>query len=208
MPQFKTIFRNGYAIKDIIKEISLLEPKFKFIEYNTLILFDEIQDYPDAVTSLKPFSEDGRFDVICSGSLLGVNYKKINSIPVGFKEDYTMYSLDFEEFLWANGYNDTQIDDIYNYMKNLKPLPETYIDKLNQLYRDYIFVGGMPEAVKLFITNGKFSEPFNVQRRIYRDYEDDITKYVEGLDSSKVKKVIDIYLHNLLKTIINFKYQK
>lgn len=189
MPQFKTIFKNGYEVKNIIKEISLLEPKFKFIENNTLILFDEIQEYPDAATSLKPFSEDGRFDVICSGSLLGVNYKKISSIPVGFKEEYTMYSLDFEEFLWANGYEDSQIDDIYDYMKKLRPLPETYVNKLRQLYRDYIFVGGMPEAVKLFVESGTFSEPFNVQKRIYKDYEDDITKYVEGLDSAKVKRV-------------------
>ena len=189
MPQFKTIFKNGYEVKNIIKEISLLEPKFKFIENNTLILFDEIQEYPDAATSLKPFSEDGRFDVICSGSLLGVNYKKISSIPVGFKEEYTMYSLDFEEFLWANGYEDSQIDDIYEYMKSLMPLTETYVNKLKQLYRDYIFVGGMPEAVKLFVTNGTFSEAFDVQKRIYKDYEDDITKYVEGLDSAKVKRV-------------------
>jgi predicted AAA+ superfamily ATPase len=189
MPQFKTIFKNGCEVKNIIKEISLLEPKFKFIEKNTLILFDEIQAYPDAVTSLKSFSEDGRFDVICSGSLLGVNYKKISSIPVGFKEEYTMYSLDFEEFLWANGYDENQIEDIYDYMKKLMPLPEVYVNKLSQLFRDYIFVGGMPEAVKLFVSSGTFSESFDVQKRIYKDYEDDITKYVEGLDFAKVKRV-------------------
>jgi predicted AAA+ superfamily ATPase len=189
MPQFKTIFKNGCEVKNIIKEISLLEPKFKFIEKNTLILFDEIQAYPDAATSLKSFSEDGRFDVICSGSLLGVNYKKISSIPVGFKEEYTMYSLDFEEFLWANGYDENQIEDIYDYMKKLMPLPEVYVNKLSQLFRDYIFVGGMPEAVKLFVSSGTFSESFDVQKRIYKDYEDDITKYVEGLDFAKVKRV-------------------
>ena len=188
-PQFKTIFKNGCEVKNIIKEISLLEPKFKFIEKNTLILFDEIQAYPDAATSLKSFSEDGRFDVICSGSLLGVNYKKISSIPVGFKEEYTMYSLDFEEFLWANGYDENQIEDIYDYMKKLMPLPEVYVNKLSQLFRDYIFVGGMPEAVKLFVSSGTFSESFDVQKRIYKDYEDDITKYVEGLDFAKVKRV-------------------
>ena len=189
MPQFKTIFKNGCEVKNIIKEISLLEPKFKFIEKNTLILFDEIQAYPDAATSLKSFSEDGRFDVICSGSLLGVNYKKISSIPVGFKEEYTMYSLDFEEFLWANGYDENQIEDIYDYMKKLMPLPEVYVNKLSQLFRDYIFVGGMPEAVKLFVSSGTFSESFDVQKRIFKDYEDDITKYVEGLDFAKVKRV-------------------
>ena len=189
MPQFKKIFQNGYRVENVIKEISLLNPTFKFIENNTLILFDEIQAYPDAATSLKPFCEDGRFDVICSGFLLGVNYKKISSIPVGYKEDYTMYSMDFEEYLWANGYSDSQIDDIFNYMKNLIPLPETYLNVLRLLYRDYIFVGGMPEAVDLFIKNGTFSESFNVHKRIYKDYEDDITNYVEGLDMAKVKKV-------------------
>lgn len=205
MPKFKTIFKNGYDVNDIIKEISLLNPKFKFIKNNTLILFDEIQEYPDAATSLKPFSEDGRFDVICSGSLLGVNYKKISSIPVGFKEDYVMYSLDFEEFLWANGYNDNQIEDIYNYMKNIMPLPETYLNVLRKLYRDYIFVGGMPEAVNLFIKNGTFSETFNVQKRIYKDYEDDITKYVEGLSVAKVKKIYRHISSQLAKD--NHKFQ-
>ena len=189
MPQFKNIFQNGYKVENIIKEMSLLNPMFKFIENETLILFDEIQAYPDAATSLKPFSEDRRFDVICSGSLLGVDYKKINSIPVGFKEDYMMYSMDFEEYLWANGYSDIQIEDIFNYMKNLTPLPEVYLNVLRLLYRDYIFVGGMPEAVDQFIKNGTFSESFAVQRRIYKDYEDDITNYVEGLDAAKVKKV-------------------
>ena len=189
MPQYKTIFKNGYDVNSIIKEISLLNPKFKFIDNNTLILFDEIQAYPDAATSLKPFSEDGRFDVICSGSLLGVNYKKISSIPVGFKEDYFMYSLDFEEFLWANGYSENQVEDIYNYMKKLQPMPDSYVSKLRQIFRDYIFVGGMPESVNYFINNGTFTESFKTQKRIYKDYEDDITKYVEGLDSAKVKKI-------------------
>lgn len=205
MPQFKKIFQNGYQVENVIKEMSLLNPIFKFIEKNTLILFDEIQAYPDAATSLKPFCEDGRFDVICSGSLLGVNYKKISSIPVGFKEDYVMYSMDFEEYLWANGYNDSQIDDIYSYMKNLVPLPETYLDVLRLLYRDYIFVGGMPEAVDLFIKNGTFSESFNVQKRILKDYEDDITNYVEGLDAAKVKKVYRHISSQLAKD--NHKFQ-
>ena len=205
MPQFKKIFQNGYKVEDVIKEISLLNPMFKFIENNTLILFDEIQAYPDAATSLKPFSEDGRFDVICSGSLLGVNYKKISSIPVGFKEDYVMYSMDFEEYLWANGSSDSQIDDIYNYMKNLTPLPEIYLNVLRLLYRDYIFVGGMPEAVDLFIKNGTFSESFGVHKRIYKDYEDDITNYVEGLDAAKVKKVYRHISSQLAKD--NHKFQ-
>lgn len=90
-PEYRDIFNNGFDVNSIIKEISLLNPKFKFIEHNTLIFFDEVQAYPNAITSFKPFAEDGRFDVICSGSLLGINYKQISSIPVGFKEEYNAF---------------------------------------------------------------------------------------------------------------------
>ena len=205
MPQYKNIFKNGFDINNVIKEISLLNPNFNFIEGDTLIFFDEIQDYPDVATSLKPFALDGRFDVICSGSLLGVHYKKITSIPVGFKEDYIMHSLDFEEFLWANGYKDSHIEDIFSYMKNLKPLPEAYTFKLSQLFRDYIFIGGMSEVVNQFIKDKTFSIPFSIQKRIFKDYEDDITKYVEGLDTSKIKNVYHHITSQLAKD--NHKFQ-
>lgn len=205
MPQFKSIFSNGYEVNSVIKEISLLNPNFKFIPNDTLILFDEIQEFPDAATSLKPFSLDGRFDVICSGSLLGVNYKKIKSIPVGFKEEYVMYSLDFEEYLWACGYTDMQIDDIYSYLLNVNPLPESYLIKLRELFRDYIFIGGMPEAVQNFVDTNVFSDVFRIQSRIYKDYEDDIIKYVEGLDSAKVKNMYRHISSQLAKD--NHKFQ-
>lgn len=191
-PQYKQIFSNGYQIDQIIKEISLLSPENIFIAGDTLINFDEIQDCPDAVTALKPFALDGRFDVICSGSLLGVHYKRISSIPVGFKEDYEMTSLDFEEYLWALGYKEEQIEDIFRYMKNLEPLPPLYHKVLSNIYRDYIFVGGMPEAVDLFVKTKTFTAPFNTQKRIYRDYDDDIGKYTAGLETAKVK---NIYRH-------------
>lgn len=106
-PYFKTILADGYNPNEIIKNITRINPDIEFIEGKTLIFFDEIQSFPDIVTSLKFFSIDGRYDVICSGSLLGVNYKQIQSISVGYKVDYEMHSLDFEEFLWANGYDDS-----------------------------------------------------------------------------------------------------
>lgn len=205
MPQYKNIFKNGYQTEEIIREISLLNPYVKFLDYDTLIFFDEIQEYPDAATSLKPFSLDGRFDVICSGSLLGVHYKKIKSIPVGFKEDYTMHSLDFEEFLWALNYKEEQIEEIFQCMKELKPLSDGYISQLQKLFRQYIFVGGMPEAVQSFIDTKKYSEPFHIQQRILKDYEDDVTKYVEGLDSSKIKNVYNHISSQLSKD--NHKFQ-
>lgn len=189
MPEYKNIFKGSLRVNDVIKEISFLNPAIKLVEGNTLILFDEIQECPNAVTFLKPVSEDKRFDVICSGSLLGVNYKKIASIPVGFKEEYQMYSLDFEEFLWAREYTSESIDMIFDYLKRLEKLPDSLMNKLTELYKEYIFVGGMPEVVNSFVETGLYSDVFNIQKRIYKDYEDDVTKYVIGLDTSRVKNV-------------------
>ena len=104
-PKYKAIIRDGYGAAEIIKNISLIDPSKKFIENNTLIFFDEIQDFPEIATSLKFFAQDGRFDVICSGSLLGIHYKRIESNSVGYKINYEMNSLDFEEFLWALHYS-------------------------------------------------------------------------------------------------------
>ena len=108
-PQFKTIFEDGFEVDNIIKNITLKLPEIELNENNTLIFFDEMQECVSTATSLKAFKEDGRYDVICSGSLMGINYKEIESNSVGNKEDYIMRSLDFEEFLWANGYKTEQI---------------------------------------------------------------------------------------------------
>ncbi|MBR6050883.1 MAG: AAA family ATPase, partial [Clostridia bacterium] len=102
--QYKSIFDNGFEVDTILRNISLYDPNLSFPENETLIFFDEMQDCPNCATCLKSFKEDGRYDVICSGSLMGINYKEIESNSVGYKEDYEMHSLDFEEFLWAKGY--------------------------------------------------------------------------------------------------------
>ena len=207
-PEFKGIFSNGYEVQEIIKLITLFEPDFRIIPGNTLIFFDEIQEYPDAITSLKPFAQDGRFDVICSGSMLGINYKKISSVPVGFKEEYQMTSMDFEEFLWAKGYDDSQIDTLFSYMKDLRPLPEALYNKLDSLYKEYTYVGGLPEVVDTFIREDNYSNVFSLQQRIYKDYEDDITKYVEGLDYAKVERVYRNITPQLAKDNHKFQYGK
>ena len=121
-PKYKSVLADGYSPQDIIRNITLMDPSKKFIPGKTLIFFDEFQDCPDIATSLKFFKEDGRFDVICSGSLLGTHYKKINSISVGYKTDYEMNSLDFEEFLWAAGYNDEIASELLSHMLKLEPL--------------------------------------------------------------------------------------
>lgn len=102
----------------------MIDPSKKFIPHKTLLFFDEITEFPEIATSLKFFHEDGRFDVICSGSMLGVNYKKIESNSVGYKKDYDMFSMDFEEFLWAKGYDDTTVEDMLLHMRELRPFNE------------------------------------------------------------------------------------
>ena len=111
--QYKSIFDNGFEVDTIIKNISLMNPDFEFPAGETLFFFDEIQDCINCATSLKAFQLDGRYDVICSGSLMGINYQEIESNSVGYKEDYDMYSLDFEEYLWAKGYRNEQIEEFY-----------------------------------------------------------------------------------------------
>lgn len=189
-PIYKQILENGYSTNAIIKNISRINSNARFIEGKTLIFFDEIQEFPDIVTSLKFFSIDGRFDVICSGSLLGVHYKEISSISVGYKTEIEMRSLDFEEFLWANGYDDDSIkEDILSHMQSFTPFSPSVLKIYNDLFLDYCIVGGMPEVVQNFITKKTFEDTLEIQRQIIIGYETDIRKYALGLDKSRVTNV-------------------
>lgn len=183
------IFNDGFEVDAILKNISLLNPELKFIPGNTIFFFDELQACPNCATSLKFFKLDGRFDVICSGSLMGISYNEIESNSVGYKEDYEMHSMDFEEFLWAMGYNDEFTADLLSQMLDVRPLSELQMDTLMSLFRDYVIIGGMPEVVSTYVRNKNFSGTLDIQRQLLKDYEEDITKYVEGLDKAKVKAV-------------------
>lgn len=188
-PKYKNIFEDGYETDSILKNISLLNPEFTFIPGKTLFFFDEMQECPNCATSLKFFKLDRRYDVICSGSLMGINYKEIESNSVGFKEDFEMHSLDFEEFLWAKGYSDDFVEELYNNMRELKPFSKLQLDTLFGLFRDYMILGGMPEVVNTYIQSGNFSGTLGLQRQLLLDYEEDITKYAVGLDKAKIKAV-------------------
>lgn len=120
---------------------------------------------------------------------MGINYKEIESNSVGYKEDYEMHSMDFEEFLWAKGYSDELVEDLYQHMLDIRPLSTLQMDTLFALFRDYVTIGGMPEVVNTYIKNKNFSGTFAIQQQLLKDYEEDITKYVEGLDKAKVKAV-------------------
>ena len=187
--EYRSIFADGYEVNAILRNISFLNPALKLEPGNTLIFFDELQACPDCATSLKAFGLDGRYDVICSGSLMGINYKEIESNSVGFKEDITMYPLDFEEYLWAKGYSDEQVEILYQHMKDLKPLPGTAMSVLGEAFREYMILGGMPAVVWSFIQKGNYSGTLAMQKQLLLDYEEDITKYAQGLDQTKILNV-------------------
>ena len=128
--KYKAIFEEGYEVDSIIRNLTLINPSLKIEAGNTLIFFDEMQDCPACATSLKAFKIDGRYDVICSGSLMGINYREIESNSVGYKEDYTMHSMDFEEFLWAKGYDSAFIERLYEKMVSITPLSNMEMDIL------------------------------------------------------------------------------
>lgn len=191
-PKYKAIIRDGYAVADIIKNISLIDPSKKFTEKNTLIFFDEIQDFPEIAASLKFFAQDGRFDVICSGSLLGIHYKRIESNSVGYKTNYEMNSLDFEEFLWALQYSEEQINGIFEHMHDLKPFSQLELDAFNRCFLEFSILGGMPAVVRDYIEKGTFEGSLETQRQLLLDYEEDVRKYADGLDQSKI---ISVFRH-------------
>jgi hypothetical protein len=187
--QFQEIFKDGYEAEKIVKNITLLNPDLAFIENDTLIFFDEMQACPACATSLKSFKIYGKYDVICSGSLMGLNYNEIESNSVGYKEDFLMHSMDFEEFLWAVGYKEQQTYGMLENMKETKPFSDLEMKVFTGHFRDYIITGGMPEVVNTFVTQKNFSGTLKIQRQLLSDYEEDITKYAIGLDKAKVKNV-------------------
>ena len=189
--KYKGIIADGYDTAAIIKNISLIDPAKKFIPGKTLIFFDEITEFPEIATSLKFFSMDGRFDVICSGSLLGVNYKRIESNSVGYKRDYDMYSMDFEEFLWAKGYGEDQINSMLSHMTEMEPFNELEMNVYHSLFLDYNILGGMPAVVVEYIEKNTFEGSLETQKQLIADYKEDIRKYATGVDQTRILNVFN-----------------
>ncbi len=206
--KYTKILDDGYDVDSIIKNITLVNSSIDFQKRETIIIFDEIQEYPDIATTLKAFKIDGRYDVICSGSMLGINYNRIHSNSVGYKTDYEMYSLDFEEFLWAKGYNEENIKDIFNHMVELKPFSDNQLRVYKSLFLDYCVLGGMPDVVRTYITTKSFTNTLNIQRQIMLDYEEDARKYAIGLDQTKILSVYRIVPSQLGKENKKFQFNK
>ena len=207
-PRYKAIVDEGFSVDNVVKLISFINPGFIFKPNETLIFFDELQEFPEITTTLKFFAIDGRFDVICSGSLLGIHYQRIQSISVGYKVDYQMYSLDFDEFLRAKGYDDTLIDEIMSSMLEVKPFSETLMNTLRSLFIDHCVLGGMPAIVRNHLINGTFEGTLDMQRQIIIDYKADIRKYAESLDQTRILNVYNQIPIQLAKDNKKFQLSK
>lgn len=208
-PDYLSIFEGSLEIDNLIIMMSaLLGAGAIFEPGETVIILDEIQDCPEARTALKFFKEDGRFDVIATGSLLGVKGygKQPKSIPVGSETVVEMHPLDFEEFLWANGITPQIIEKLKGYLAEEKPIPEALHKKMHQLLLQYTVVGGMPEVVKCFVTTKQMNSVLSLQRDIVYSYKDDMIKYAEDIDKPLIRECFESIPKQLSKENKKFQY--
>jgi len=172
----------------------------------TVIFLDEIQNCPNARTALKFLAKDERFDIIASGSLLGINYKEVASFPVGYTDYLEMHSLDFEEFCWASGLSDEGIAIVKESFINKQPMPTSGHNRMMSLFKEFIVVGGMPRVVQDFVINHSFGNILKIQRAILEDYKDDIAKYAGGNDKAKARNCFLSIPKQLAKDYKKFQY--
>lgn len=204
-PNLKNIFEGSLEASEIYKKMSIYISNFKLVP-NTLIFLDEIQECPNARTALKFLAIDNKYDVIASGSLLGISYKSVPSIPVGYERQLTMYSLDFEEFLWAIGFNENSISYIKEHFENHEKIENGINDEMFRKLREYIVVGGMPDVVNTFIETNNFSDVQKAQDKILFDYNDDIIKYAKNVEKPKIRKCYNSIPKQLAKENKKFQY--
>lgn len=208
MPHFKGIVRDGFSVEAILKAISSIDPSLRFVPNDTLLFFDEIQEAPEFATALKFFCQDGRFDVIVSGSLLGVHYKRIASLSVGYQQNYILRSLDFEEFLHAIGYGEDFVDDLLMHLVDVRPLSELTLSVIAKCFLDFCLLGGMPAVIAEFIRNRSFEGVLDLQRQILDGYRGDVRKYAEGLDQARILNVFNGIAPQLAKENKKFQITK
>ena len=213
-PEYKQIFEGELEPTEIYKRISLLVKNVKFIEGDTLIFIDEIQACSKARTALKFLAMDDKYDIIASGSLLGLHYNKLNqenaneiSIPVGYEREVEMHSLDFEEFLWATSVSESTIENLKEYYEQKKALPDSVKDLYQNKLREYLVVGGMPAVVNAFVETSNFQEAFKVQQKIFKAYEDDIQHYATNTERPKIRACYYSIPRQLAKEYSKFQYK-
>ena len=205
-PAYKIIFEGDLDADTIIRQITLRVQKAEMVPGKTLVFLDEIQNCPHAQTALKFITQDGRFDCIATGSLLGIKNKEIPSYPVGYVEHLDMYSLDFEEFLWAKDISPQSISDIKEYFERKEKVPRAMHERMMELLKEYIVVGGMPRVVQEFVDTNNFNSVLKLQRDIISDYAKDIAKYAEGSEKVKARSCFYSIPKQLAKDYKKFQY--
>lgn len=214
-PDYKKFFTPNLEVDSIIMRITAAMPNVGIEAGETCFVFDEIQDCPRARGALKYFHLDGRYEVMCTGSLLGVNgYKSREeqkeedeaSIPVGFEDIVTMYPMDFEEWLWANGIKDVHFEYLKKCLNNETPVEEALHDRFRELLHQYIVVGGMPEVVTTFMETKQIGKVLAVQRRIVDEYESDMVKYAPTADKSRIRECFESIPAQLAREYKKFSY--
>ena len=201
----KDIFSGPLDAQTIFTNIRLFRPHTKIIPNETLLFLDEVQECPDAITALKFLSQDPRFDVIATGSALGMAYKQVTSFPVGFVEYLDMYAMDFEEFLWALHVDDAVLSLIWTAFESRTPVSPAIHERMMTYLRQYMVVGGMPEVVASFSEAGDYAAADVIQRQIYRAYISDIARYAPPQIQIKAEKCYTSIPLQLTKE--NHKYQ-
>ena len=210
-PDYKLAFEGSKQIDSIVMNLTALLPNSRFVSGQTCIILDEIQECSAARTALKFFKIDGRYDVIATGSLLGVcGYKgdetDYNSIPVGYEQHIEMFPLDFEEFLWANGINQEIIELLTKSLQERTPIPPAIHQRMRQLILEYTIVGGMPEVVNRFITTHNMSDVLEEQRSIITGYKEDMVKYATNEDKVRLRAAFDSIPRQLSKENKKFQF--
>lgn len=208
-PGYMEIFTGSLEVDNLITTMSaILGNDAVFEPYETVIILDEIQDCPEARTALKFFKEDGRFDIIGTGSLLGVKGygKKPKSVPVGAETLLEMFPLDFEEFLWANGINEQVFAKLQECLQNETPVPNALHNRMMQLLLQYTVIGGMPEVVQNFVDHKQMNLVLKIQRDILFSYEDDMIKYAEEKDKPLIRECFQSIPKQLSKENKKFQY--
>ncbi len=208
-PEYASAFAESLEVDYITMMLSaILGNRAKFIPGQTVLILDEIQDCPEARTALKFFKEDGRFDVIGTGSLLGVKGygNEPKSIPVGSETVLEMHPLDFEEFLWANEISNDIVEFLKKSLDEEKPIPEALHNRMRNLLLSYAVVGGMPEVVQTYVNTKQMNDVLSIQRDIVRSYEDDMIKYAEKSDKSRIRECFQSIPKQLSKENKKFQY--
>ena len=214
-PDKKSAFTGNIDVDTVILNLSALIPGSRFIEGKTCIILDEIQECKEARTALKSFCLDGRFDVIATGSLLGVKgygrsrkgeMEGQDSVPVGYETVIDMYPLDFEEFLWANGIGDKVIDSVKSCFEDERPVPDGIHKALMDLLYRYVIVGGLPAVVNCFLETRNIELIYKAQRSIISEYEDDMVKYADDTDKPHIRECFESIPKQLAKENKKFQY--